>query len=428
MPIIEPFRALCYAPGLRGELDHLIAPPYDVIPEDRRALLASSHLHNIVHIDLPRDDGSDDIYRSAGRRLESWIRERVMVRDEHPALYLCDQRFRTPTGEESTRRGFFARLRLEAFGNGVVLPHEWTLEAPRVDRERLLSATRYHLSAVFLLHPDSDGRVSELVGDALGGETFAEGRDAEGTISRVVRLEAPEVVAAIQEELGRNWALIADGHHRYEASLNYRDSRRAGGHRDAESILAFFCSLADPGLRIFPIHRLVHSLSRFDPAGFRSRLEPLFDLKPVEGEERLRASIRDGGDRPGVFGMLFKGEPGAWVVRWREGAGLDRQLMAAVPEPLRRLDVILLHRLILEEILGISGEDQARGRHLDYVKDDGDFFQRISDGAAQIGFLMNPTRIEQVIEVTRQGLRLPQKTTYFHPKVQTGLVLNPLDD
>ena len=428
MPIIEPFRALCYAPKLREDLDHLIAPPYDVIPEDRRALFASSHPRNIVHIDLPRDDGSNDVYRSAGRRLESWIQEQVLVRDQHPALYLCDQRFRTPAGEELSRRGFFARIRLEAFGSGGVLPHERTLDAPRVDRERLLSATRAHLSAVFLLHPDPDGRVSGLVDDALGGETFAEGRDAEGTISRVVRLDAPEAVAAIQGELRKSWVLIADGHHRYEASLNYRDHRRAGGHRDAESILAFFCSLADPGLRIFPIHRVVHSLSRFDAADFRSRLEPLFELNPVDRDEGLRASIRDGGDRPGVFGMLFKGESGAWVARWREGAGLERPLMAAMPEPLRRLDVILLHRLVLEEILGITTEAQALASHLDYVKDDHDLFRRMSDGAAQIGFLMNPTRMEQVIEVTRQGLRLPQKTTYFHPKVQTGLVLNPLDD
>ncbi|MEE9292435.1 MAG: hypothetical protein V3U83_05850, partial [Acidobacteriota bacterium] len=172
----------------------------------------------------------------------------------------------------------------------------------------------------------------------------------------------------------------------------------------------------------------VHSLPRFDPAEFRSRLEPLFELNPVEREEGLQASVRDGGDRPGVFGMLFKGESEAWVARWREGAGLERPLMAAMPEPLRRLDVILLHRLVLEEILGITTEAQVRASHIDYLTEDRDLFRHMSGGAAQIGFLMNPTRMEQVIEVTRQGLRLPQKTTCFYPKVQTGLVLNPLDD
>lgn len=428
MPLIEPFRALSYSPELRGDLDHLIAPPYDVIPEDRRALFASSHPRNIVHIDLPRDDGSDDVYLSAGRRLESWIREGVLVRDLRPALYVCDQRFTAPTGEVGTRRGFFARIRLEDFGNGRVMPHERTLDAPRADRQRLLSATRSHLSAVFLLHPDPEGRVSRLVGQALGGDTFAEGRDTEGTVSRVARLEDPEAIGAIQQVLRAGWVLIADGHHRYEASLNYRDARRAGGHRDAESILAFFCSLADPGLRIYPIHRLVHSLSRLDPGEFRSRLEPLFVVERMERAEGLLASLRDAGGQPGQFGVIFRGETGGWLARWKEGTGMDRPSMTAVPGPLRRLDVILLHRLVIEEILGITVEDQARARHLDYVKDDRELLRRMSAGSAQIGFLMNPTRMDQVLEVTREGLRLPQKTTYFHPKVQTGLVLNPLDD
>ncbi len=427
MPCIEPFRALCYAPDLRPALDHLIAPPYDVIPEDRRALFASSHPNNIVHLDLPRDDGDGDIYRAAGRRLDAWIRDRILTRDERPAIYFCQQQFRTPTGEEASRRGFFALLRLESFDDGIVLPHERTLDGPRIDRERLLAATRSHLSAVFLLHPDRDGGVSRIVGEALDAEAFAEARDAEGTLSRVVRVEDGERIGALQALLRDQWALIADGHHRYEAALNYREARRRQGARDAEFLLAFFCSLADPGLRIFPIHRRVHSVEGLDPVGFRNALQDLFELRRVESADQLRSVVSDGRNRAGVFGMLFRGEPGGWVATWKEGAGLDRGRMKTVPSALQRLDVILLHRLVLEALLGITPEAQARGVHLEYLKDDREVDRCMSDGSSQIGFILNPTRMEQVVEVTRQGLRLPQKTTYFHPKVQTGLVINPLD-
>jgi uncharacterized protein (DUF1015 family) len=428
VPVIEPFRALCYAPRLRRDLSSLIAPPYDVIPEEQRDRFASSHPNNMVHLDLPREQAGDDRYGAAARRLQAWVHDRILIRDEKPAVYPCEQRFRTSAGDEWTRRGFFARLHLEAFDSDVVFPHERTLVEPRSDRESLLVATRTHLSAVFLLHPDPGGTVSRVLEEALGGETFAEARDAEGTLNRVVRVEEGEITRALQDRLRDQWALIADGHHRYEASLKYRDERRSGGRRDAETLLAYFCGLEDPGLRIFPIHRLVHSIEGLTPERFRERLSNLFNLRRVGGVDELRTAVASGRSRPGVFGILFRGESGGWVAEWKDGSGLDRPPLASVPPALRQLDVILLHRLILEDLLGITPEAQAQGAHLDYVKDENRLLRRMDESSTQIGFLLNPTRMEQVVEVTRQGLRLPQKTTYFHPKVQTGLVLSPLDD
>jgi uncharacterized protein (DUF1015 family) len=398
-----------------------------VIPEDRRDRLAAGHPNNIVHIDLPKEERGDDRYRMAGRRLQLWIRDGVLMRDEKPAIYACEQRSRTPTGDDATRRGFFARLRLEAFDSGIVLPHERTLDEPRADREHLLAATRTHTSAVFFLHPDPGGVVSGLLAEALGGEVFAEARDAEGTVSRVVRIEEGTITRTLQDRLQDQWALIADGHHRYEAALRYRDRRRSDGHRDAESLLAYFCGLEDPGLRIFPIHRLVHSLDRFTAERFRDRLSNLFALRRVDGGDGLREAVSSRRGRPGVFGVLFRGESGGWIAEWKDGSGLDLPRLASVSPVLQRLDVILLHRLVLEELLGITPEAQAQGTHLEYIKEERQLFGKMGEDHAQIGFLMNPTRMEQVVEVTRQGLRLPQKTTFFHPKVQTGLVLDPLD-
>ncbi len=426
MPIVTPFRALTYAPRLRREMDRLIAPPYDVIAEPERERLAT-HPSNIVHLDLPKTDGGDDIYASAARRLQGFIADGVLVKDDRPAFYLLEQRYKVPSGGERVRRGFFARVRLEPYEAGVVIPHERTLENPRADRQRLLAATRTHLSAVFLLHPDSGGEVARCLERCAANSPMVEARDREGTLNRLVRLGEPSTLALLADRLATAWALIADGHHRYESALAYRDARRSTGAGDAEHVLVFLCSLEDRGLSIFPIHRLVHDLPALDPVALCARLAELFSVKPFETEAALRTALRARSDQPGVFGMTLAGEGRPLLLEWREGAGLERAGLGEIPEPLRRLDVILLHRLVLESILGITVEAQARQTHLDYVKDDEELFARVRQGRAQIGFLLNPARMAQVIDVSRGGLRLPQKSTYFYPKVPTGFVLDPLD-
>jgi uncharacterized protein (DUF1015 family) len=426
MPAVSPFRALLYGPSLRGDLDRLVAPPYDVIPEEGRAALAARHPRNVVHLDLPRA-ASGDPYRAAARTLREWIDAGDVARDARPAFYACEQRFRDPGGGELRRRGFFARLTLEPYAAGVVIPHEKTLEKPRADRQRLLAATRTHLSAVFMLHPDPGGDIARLMEEAQGAEPLLRARDDHGTESRLVRLEDDRRAALLQERLAGQWALIADGHHRYESALAYRDARRAEGRADAEHVLAYLCSLADPGVAIFPIHRLVHSLEGFDAGRFLARLEELFEIRPIASEAALREALAAGRSRAGTFGLVLRGRPGFVLARWLDGAGLERPEMGATPGPLRRLDVVLLHRLVLEGLLGISPEDQSRQANLEYVKEDGEWFVRARDPRVDVAVLMNPTRIDQVIEVTRGGYRLPQKSTYFHPKVLTGLVLDPLD-
>jgi uncharacterized protein (DUF1015 family) len=426
MPVVAPFRALSYSPRLRPILDRLVAPPYDVLTEEQRARFLARHDNNIVHVDLPRSSAGDDSYAGAARLLERWIRDDVMVRDTRAAFYVCEQRYRSASGGEATRRGLFARLTLEPFGSGSILPHERTLEEPRADRRRLLAATRTHLSAVFLLHADPGGEVAGAVAGALAGETFLQARDDDGTLSRVARVADQKSIEFVVSRLRDQWALIADGHHRYESALAYRDERRARGQQDAEHVLVFLCSLEDSGLAIFPIHRLVHSLPEFDAAGVRGRLAPLFRLSRARTAEELRGGMSTGSALPGVFGLVFPGED-YWLAEWMQGEGLARPELAALPEPLRCLDVVLLHRLLFEAILGITPEAQARQAHLEYVKDDRLVYEGVAKGRAQIGVLMNPTRIEQVIEVTRAGFRLPQKSTYFFPKVLTGLILDPLD-
>jgi uncharacterized protein (DUF1015 family) len=425
MPAVSPFRALCYAPRLRGELDRLVAPPYDVLTDEQRRGLAEGHSHNVVHLDLPRPSGGEDPYQAASGLLERWVQDGVLVRDSRPAFYACEQIYRDPSGREAARRGFFARLMLEPFGSGSVIPHERTLDRPRADRRSLLASTRTHLSAVFMLHPDPGAEVARLLREVLEGDRGMEARDHEGTRSRVVRVDDIERTARLADRLRDAWCLIADGHHRYESALAYRDERRAGGRRDAEHVLVFLCSLEDEGLAIFPIHRLVRSLPEFDPVRFAERLAGLFRLTPAPSRDALLQSLSDRRDRPGVFGLALDGR--LLLAEWREGEGLSLPGMEQTPAPLRSLDVVLLHRLILGSLLQITPEAEAGQTHLDYAKDPREVFERVAGGRAQIGVLMNPTRMEQVIEVTRGGYRLPQKSTYFYPKVLTGLVFDPLD-
>jgi uncharacterized protein (DUF1015 family) len=427
MPRIDPFRALLYGPRLRPRLDDLVAPPYDVLTGAEREALAGRHPRNIVHLDLPQAADGDP-YRDAAARLRAWVEAGDLARDDRPAFYACEQRFRSGPVADTVRRGFFARLTLEPFESGVVIPHEKTLERPRTDRQQLLAATRTHLSAVFMLHPDPGGEVAGVLDEALrGGDLLMADEPGGGAASRVARVDDERRIGTLAARLRDSWALIADGHHRYESALAYRDARRAEGRRDAETVLVFLCSLEDPGLAIRPIHRLVRAPDGFDPQRFLAALRDLFDLQAVATEETLGAALAGRRGKPGTFGLALRGTDGYLVAHWREGAGLDRPEMAAVPPPLRRLDVILLHRLVLEGILGISPEAQARQTNLEYVKDDALWFARAREPRVDVAVLMNPTRMDQVIEVTRSGLRLPQKSTYFHPKILTGLVLDPLD-
>ncbi|HYS78015.1 MAG TPA: DUF1015 domain-containing protein [Candidatus Dormibacteraeota bacterium] len=426
MPHIEPFRALVYAPRLRGSLDRLVAPPYDVLSEEQRARLAERHEYNVVHVDLPRPEVGEEPYAAAARRLERWVADAVVTRDDRPAFYACEQRYLGPSGSPAARRGFFARMRLETFGTGSVIPHERTLDRPRADRQRLLAATRTHLSASFLLHPDPAGEVARLVGAALEGEPFEQARDDDGTLSRVVRVDDADRLEFLAARLRDHWALIADGHHRYESALAYRDERRAAGRNDAEHVLVYLVSLQDPGLAIFPIHRLVHSLPDFDAARFCGRLAQAFRLAPAGTGEGLSQAVAARADRPGVLGVALA-DGSFLLAEWKEGEVLTGPEMESTPAALRRLDVVLLHRLVLEGMLGITPEAQGRQANLDYVKDERELFLRVAQGSAQIGILMNPTRIDQVIEVTRSGHRLPQKSTYFYPKVLSGLVFDRLD-
>lgn len=422
MPRIAPFRGLRYAVPPAPDLSDLFAPPYDVISADDRRRLAA-HPRNIVHLELP--EGGEAAPAHAAALLETWIREGTLAHDSAPAYYVMEQEFAGRDGRPRRRRGFFARLTLEPYEAGVVLPHERTLDGPRRERTRLLQATRAGLSPVFMLHPDPGGTVSATLDRLAASPPAARARDAKGVRARLWRVDDKASTTAITDALAPAWALIADGHHRYESALAYRAERQAAGRDDAGSLLVYLASLADPGLEVLPIHRVVHSVPAFDAGRLLAALAAWFDLRSLEGRGGLESAVASDAARSGVFGLTFAGG-GTYLARWREGAGLDHPVMRGVDPPLRRLDVVLLHRLVFEAALGIDAARLASQENLDYLKESGPVLD-LRPGA-QLGVLLNPTRLDQVIEVSRVGLRLPQKSTNFSPKVPAGLVVDRLDD
>lgn len=425
MAHIEPFRALRYAVDPAPDLTPLVAPPYDVITTAERRRLAA-HPANIVHVDLPESKkAGGDPYREAGERLTRWIGEGVLARDPSEAFYVAEHEFRAPDGGRRCRRGFFARLRLEPYSRGIVIPHERTHDAPRADRARLLAATGANLSPIFLLHPDPGARVAGITGGAATAPPTAWARIGEHEVVRLWRVADRSTVDDLRGRLRDMWVLIADGHHRYESALSQDASRpAAGGRSEAGHVLAYLCGLEDPGLSVFPIHRIVRPLPGFDAARVRTALAQDFDLVALADPAGLAGAVAADGGQPGVFGLLFGGESGAWVAHWRHAAAADPPGLEDLPAPLRHLDVAVLERLIFERVLGLDADRRARGEAIEYVKDTGDLVERAR--AASLAVLLNPTRLEQVTAIARLGLVLPQKSTYFHPKVPTGLVVDTL--
>jgi len=421
MAELAPVRALLYDTRRAGPLDALVAPPYDVVSEADRAALAAKSPYNIVRVDLPQGD-PEQKYANAARELRRWVDDGILRRDATPAFYRYHQVF-SAGGQQHTRKGFIGRIRLRRFDEGVVLPHERTLSGPRLDRLALSRACRTNLSQVFALYPDKEGVVDAEFSALESAPPELEARLGDGVVHRLWRLTDPAAQKRIAAAMADKRVYIADGHHRYETMLALRDELRPQARSPRSAVeygSMFLTSMDDPGLIILPTHRVVHGLNGFDRARLVDRLEARFDVRELPGESvaSLRAPPEQ---RPGSYLLASQGR--------LYSVSLKRGEESAVPGPavLRQLDVPILHGLILEQILGIDRSAQERQTNLRYVKD---FKAALDDSRrpeVQAAFLLNPTRIEQLKAVADAGEVMPQKSTFFYPKLASGLLLDPID-
>jgi uncharacterized protein (DUF1015 family) len=437
LPEIRTLRALRFDPSVAGDPGKVVCPPYDVVgPELHAALLARSPF-NAVRIDLPETlpgDEPEDRYRRAGRTLTDWRTSGVLRKDLYGGIYVYEQTYKIPGSKKTrTQIGFFGRLKLEPFGRGSgVLPHERTLSAPKEDRYKLMRATNVNTSPIIGLHTDRSGKTVRALKAIAATPPDTDVVDDDGVRHRLwaVQENGPfaATVTALIAAAGRDPITIADGHHRYETSIRYRDERRANrtGESDpaADYVLMLFLETTRQKLTVMPTHRIVRGLGDDGVATFLSRAFELFDVEPVSGRgelEKAFASVDLAPGGEGRFGLwtrqggaILKARPGAFVRFLPQGG-----------DALRRLDVTLL-QTALDRLCKIDREGIAAGRlaYTKSVREALDWVDESRDGA-DMAFLLDPTPVAEIAAVATDGDVMPQKSTYFYPKALTGLIINP---
>jgi len=442
MPAIHPFRAVRYAASRPVSLGRLIAPPYDAISPAYRDELAARSPHNVVHVilgkELPGDGPEENKYVRAARALQSWRDEGAVRQDPVPALYPVEQSFTGPDGRPLARRGLIACVPLHDYREGVVLPHEATLSAPKLDRLELLRHVQANLSPIFGLYEDDRREAHDALAEAIAsaGDPIAQAGTDDGTHHRLWRVEDPETIASLQRLLAPRRVLIADGHHRYESAIAYRDLvdrehpglPASAGHR---FIMMTLCSMADPGLVIFPTHRLVHGVQGFRLPVFLEELARYFevetlleDLRRPAGRAWAVSKLADHAGKSTTFLMVSAEDKKGRILTLRDDASFAGVSLPA-NVTVRDLDVTALHDVILRHLLGLRSDDQD---HLRYEMDAGEVVSRTLSGEYQLGFLVNPTPMWQVAAVAESGETMPQKSTFFYPKLASGLTIRLISE
>jgi uncharacterized protein (DUF1015 family) len=417
---VRPFRALRYDPK-RVDLGKVLAPPYDVIAADERARLWDRDPHSAIRLELTREVGEEarTDYHEVAERLGEWRRSGVLVRDARAAFYALRQRFAGPDGSPVERVGWFAELRLEDYEKRVVRPHERTLAAPRADRLKLLRATRANLSAVFFLYEDREHTLGPLLGAALEAPDATPVRDAEGVEHTLVRVADPAPQAVLRSFLADRSCVIADGHHRYETALEYRDERLraepgAGEAAPFRSILAYFANAYAPGTLLLPIHRVIRKGPAPTDAAWRERLA---------GWEERSAAVESAEEIPALLARWL--EPLRHRHAFAADDGSGRLRVFARPDD-GELGVRVIHREVLHGVFGI-GEDAVRDGAVDFPKSALAAARHVREGRGAVAIYLNPLEPEDVFRVTAAGELLPQKSTFFHPKLPTGLLFRALE-
>jgi uncharacterized protein (DUF1015 family) len=452
MAQVHPFQAFRYNPQ-RVPFERVLTQPYDKISTSMQESYYAADPHNLIAVEkgrsYPTDTPQNNVYTRAGAALESWIREDIVKQDPAPSFYAYSQQYAVPgTGEQRTRRSFIGAGKLEDYAAGVVFRHEHTLSGPKADRLELLRHTRTHTGQLFMLYSDPQKRIDGILTD-VECSTPAEMllRDEYDVVHRLWAISDSGRTAAIKQVMEEQKLVIADGHHRYETALNYRNERRlhAGGlHPSApyaqasyDFAMMTFVNTCSEGLTILPTHRLAANLHDFSWSEARRYLEPWFeaqafpfadDSQKREAQNKFLAQLQHARAQRAI-GAYPSAEPGKrayYVLTLRRGADLS-QLLHAVSPLQRELDVVLLHDGILEPAFGITPQAVTAEKNLSYEREASAALDAVDRGAAQIAFLLNPVDVDQVMHIATAGEVMPQKSTDFYPKLLSGIAMYRID-
>jgi uncharacterized protein (DUF1015 family) len=450
MARIYPFRAFRYNPS-RVRIEDVVTQPYDKITPSMQQAYYQRSPYNLVRIVLglpelfdgaPSADakGATDVYGRAARDFADWRTEGVLSREQEPCVFAYSQRFAAPGSNGSTveRRGFIALGELSDYSQRTVFPHEQTLSKPKSDRLKLLRATRAHFGQIFMLYSDPAQTAERLLFGGISSPDI-ELTDEFGVYHRVSRITDPGTINILSSAMKDKKLIIADGHHRYETALEYFKERAPAGRAASErsayalpqppcpeaAVMMTFVNMDSEGLVILPTHRVVFGLGDFDAGDFLRRAADYFEIEElasVDAEETVRLLSRHASDQTAFVAVTASGR---YLLKIGDAA-IDAALKS-VPERQRQLDIVRLHKLVLEQILGITAEDILEQRHLRYVREAGEAIEQVAEGRADVAFLVNPVTLDQLREVAFGGDAMPQKATDFYPKLLSGLAIYALD-
>jgi len=441
MAKIAPFRGILYNEAKAGTIDKLVCPPYDIISPAEQQELYRKSPYNVIRLELglasPGDTDDDNRYTRAAAILGDWVRNGIVQQSKEPALYVYEMEYRAGKSAKKLR-GIICLVRIEEYDSGIIKPHETTLSGPKTDRLNLLRACRASFSQIFSLFSDPQAKVAGILAK-VSGKPLMEVKHGDGVIHRVWTLSDKDDIEDVVRAVVDQPVFIADGHHRYDTALNYRNERRktAGSFTGEEGYnytAMFLARLEDPGLTILPAHRVLFNLANFDPQRFEDDLNRYFDIERIDFDKKsehkdLRTildTMAHRADHAHVFGMRVRGEHSYYLLTLRNEEDMDDLLPANSPA-YRKLDVSILHHLIIDKLLGVKMDTHKLGLNIEYIKDADEADKRVRDGSAEIVFFKNPTKVHEVKEVAGAGERMPQKATYFHPKLLTGLVMNKIE-
>lgn len=425
MATIKAFRALRYNQE-KINLEKVIAPPYDVISPDEQNNYYDKDPKNIIRLILAREE---DRYSASKKYFQDWQLDQSLVRETDEAIYPLEQSFISNDGTVDNRKGFIALIKIEEFEKGIVLPHEKTLSKAKEDRLKLLRATDANFSQIFGLFSDAEGLVQKEIQKELTEKPICDVEFQE-VKNKIWKITNKNIIDSIVKIMSSKQILIADGHHRYETALNYRNEKRKEiinftGNESFNFVLMFFTNLNDDGLVIYPTHRAVHSIENFNWQKIKSILQNDFDIIDCKSKQEMTKILQNFDSFS--YGVIESNPAKFSVLHLKNSEKIKTLLSKSLPNEIKNLDVVLLHEYILRDLIGISDEAQAKKLNINYLQKIADCVTEVENKKVNIAFIVNSTKINQVRQVAESGNIMPQKSTFFYPKLISGFIMNKLD-
>ncbi len=436
MADIRAFTGLRYNTEIVGDLSSVTTPPYDVISPDDQERFYHMHPFNVIRLelgkDLPEDDENHNKYTRAAKFLNEWIESGVLKFEDKESLYIYGQDFTAPDGRQLSCKGLVCLVKLEEFEKGIILPHEETLSKAKSDRMNLLQSTYTNFSAIYSLYVDQEREITPVLSECSAGDPELSFVADDGVTQKLWIVSDEDVIRRVCSAFKNKQLFIADGHHRYETALQFRNKMYALGtysdHEKFDYVMMFLADIEEDGLLVLPTHRMLHKLDDFDEQRLIERAGQNFAIeKKYLLEENVADSIEAaiaGKDKS--FG-LYTGEDYFYTLTLKD-IQAQRDALPEKSDAYNNLDVAVLHTLIIEQILGIGQNDMRGGEYITYTRDSAEAVDAVQNGGFQCSFFLNPTKISDIKAVSLENEKMPQKSTYFYPKLTTGIVMYDFEE